>query len=370
MFDESTKVDAEFSVAPPASKTAPPVVIDPSDVIFKRAAEFKRTIDTAYIGLGRELYQIFHRRLFIDKGFDTFDDYLENGLGMSRDRGGRVRRIWTKFIKELNLRAEQLEGIGYTRALALISVISSSNVDEWLDKARNLTWRSLTQQIAIAKNPSDATLAAAIASGATIKRIVEEDDEDLSGEGGFDEIPSGGGGGALPSERSGLTASGPSPDRRRPPTDFDAGPSSGIGGSRTEILKPKRTTVTLKLTDDQLDTWNAAIDEARRAKPTEVSHGECVAHVALEFMANRTTKGESAISRVNFFLGKFQLVYGGKFIWIKDDDAAAVLMEAVAAHPHLFEEAVVPTTTVIKEDRVDHEHPDESPHADDEHDAG
>lgn len=341
----------------PTPATAPTTGFDAPEAVFTRAKALKRTIDTAYIGLGRELYQIFHRRLFIGEGFDTFDDWVERGLGISRSRADRVRRIWTKFVKELNLHADQLQGIGYSNALTLLGIINNENAQDWLAKAKTMSWRDLALAVAAARGPTPEAIEALQNAGVEVTRKVEEDNDDLSREGGFDDIPSGGGGGALPSERSGLTSSGPSPDRRRPPTDDEE-----VG--RVEVLNARRTTVTLQLKDDQLRVWNAALDVVKRAKKTEASLGECVAHVATEFLANRLTKEGKPEARVAFYLANFEHVFGGKFIHITSKEAADVLSKAIDEHRELFEGAAVPVTT-IEEERTNYDHPDDAHDHDD-----
>jgi len=349
----------DFTITPPTPPKSN--AFDSTDAVFERAHQLKKVIDTAYIGLGRELYQIFHRRLFVEKGFNTFDDWCENGLGISIVRGYRVRRIWTKFVKELNLRTEQLEGVGYTRAFEMLGVINESNAQDWLTKARTLSQRDFLVQIAVAKNPTPEALQSLTDAGVpTEKREVQEDNDDLSGEGGFDDIP-GGGGGALPSERSGLSASGHSPDRRRPPRD-DHEPRSA------EVLPPEMVTLYYKVTKEQATFFKQAVDEVRRADPREMSDGRCLNYIALEFLNARLTKEQKASSRVEFYLAMYEKVFGGKFVWIKSKEAADVLTRAIEEHPSLFNGAAVPTTTTEKEED-DHEHPDdESQGSDDDAD--
>lgn len=347
----------DFTIAPPTPPKS--AQFDSTEAVFERAHQLKKVIDTAYIGLGRELYQIFHRRLFIEKGFNTFDDWCENGLGISIVRGYRVRRIWTKFVKELNLRTEQIEGVGYTRAFEMLGVINESNAQEWLNKARTLSQRDFLVQIAAAKGPTPEAIQALTDAGALVEvREVQEDNDDLSGEGGFDDIP-GGGGGALPSERSGLTSNGPSPDRRRPPrNEFEP--------RVAEVLPPEMVTLYYKVTKEQACFFKQAVDEVRRADPREMSDGRCLNYIALEFLNARLTKEQKASSRVEFYLAMYEKVFGGKFVWIKSKEAADVLTRAIEEHPTLF----TTTTTTIEKEEDDHEHPDDEPQGSDDDAAG
>ena len=44
--------------------------------IRKRLRASKKAIDEEYIRMGRDLYQVYHRRLFVGWGHDTFDDFV------------------------------------------------------------------------------------------------------------------------------------------------------------------------------------------------------------------------------------------------------------------------------------------------------
>lgn len=312
-------MEPEFSPVP--APTPVEITLDRPEDIFQRAEEYRRAIDTAYIGLGRELYLIFHRRLYIDRGYETFDDWCEREFGMSSSRGERVRRIWTKFIRELHLRVDQLSGIGYTRALNLLPVVTRENADEWLEKARTMEWRDLKNEIDAAKTPPE-VVAAFEEAGAAIKQINE----------GSADMP-------------------PSPTTTAPEsTDTPL-------STTTSIVDRKRKIVTLKLYDDQMEVWRAALAEAQRSKPTEMAPNEALANICTEFLAARTVKEEKPLTRVSFYLRWFEEIYGGKFLWVKGEEALPYLEEAVEkAGADLIE--ANPAAQRLKEEFND-DHPDD-----------
>jgi hypothetical protein len=292
----SLSSERQFHPAPP------PTAIDAPDAVFARAAKLTRQIDTAYIALGRELYMIFHRKLYLAKGHDSFRDYLECDLGVSGDRGERVKRIWTKFVRELNLKPEQLTGVGYTRALALLPIVTSDNAESWLEKARSMQWRDLHIEIAKAKSPPAAVVDAYEAAGADVDRVT--------------------------------------------PT----------------ITKTPTRPLKFNLRESQSSIWQVAYDEVRRAKATEVSLGECLAHICTEFLASRATKEMKPHARLRFYLRMFEEVFGGKFVWLRNPEAADVLLEAMENRPDLYEH--VPVAEKMKETKHVEGHPDDGDSAD------
>ena len=330
-----TAPDNLFTSPPPEVPQHLPSRQAPAPNIREQSMALKRAIDTAYIVLGKNLYHIFHRRLYLEWGHETFDDYLETELGRSRSVGDRLRRMWVKFVKELGLQPDQLEGIGYSRALVLLPVISSVTAQDWLHKARTLTWRDLNEAVADAKRPPKAHTDALIANGIPLVRhepldgasiIADKTDEDQSdssesAQSGVADL----GGGGNPAPRP--SGHGCDPDRRPPAPQVHQG-----------HLDDVRKTVSYRLRSDQLLIWNAALDEVRRAKDIEVSPGEAVAHVATEFLASRLAKENAPASKVAFYLRAFERVFGGRFVWLKTGEAADALLQALQAHPELFQD--------------------------------
>ncbi len=270
---------------------------DGPNEVRKRIRQHKDAIDSAYIQMGRDLYLVYHRRLYQDWGHDTFTDYLEIEVGIDQQRGDRCKRIWTRFVKDEAISPKEMKGLGYTNALALLAVLGKEapvgtkprSARDWIGLAKKLSWRDLSLEIkkftSISKEQKDAL----VASGATVASAEPE-------------IP-------------GLPAPISASDNRR-----DWG---------------------FKLHPSQFKVLDAAIAEAKRSKPGSMAENEALAHVATEFLAARMSKEEAPVARVGFLLTNLERVYGGKFVWVPGDEAADYLGACIEQRPELFNQPVV-----------------------------
>lgn len=266
---------------------------DAPNEVRKRLAQYKKTADTAYIQMGRDLYLAFHRRLFSTWGYDTWTDYVEQELGIAKTRAERLRRIWTKYIKTLRVAPKELVGLGFTNAFTMLSVVNGDNVHDWIDKAKKLSWRELDLAVQAAKSPSPAAVAALASAGAAVKKT----------------------------------------------GDSVADTGMAFHEEDVEAMKPGdlRRAWTFRMYPSQYKVVDAAVSEARRTKPDEMAENEALAHVATEFLAARMSKEETPLVRLKFLMTTMEGVYGGKFVWIKNEGAAEFLSKAMETRPDLFD---------------------------------
>lgn len=272
---------------------------DAPNEVRRRLKAGKGTVDKTYIQMGRDLYLAYHRRLYQTWGYDTFTDYVEKEVGIAKTRAERLRRIWTKYIKKLKVSPKELEGVGFTNAFTMMPVVDSGNVHEWMDKAKSSSWRDLDLAVQVARSPSPAAVAALAGAGAAVKT--------------GDKIA-------------------------------DTGMAFHDDDEAPDELKPGdlRRPWTFRMYPSQYKVVDAAVSEARRTKPDEMAENEALAHVATEFLAARMSKEESPLVRLKFLMTTMEQVYGGKFVWIKNDAAAAFLTDSMESRPDLFDD--VPAT--------------------------
>jgi hypothetical protein len=256
---------------------------DPAEIL-KRILDTKKAMDRAYMQLGRDLYLAFHRRLFIDWGYDSFKDFVEQKIGESHKRAMRSKRIWEHFVKECSLRPSALNGLAYVNALQLLPVTDRSNAAARVAVARKMTCRELETQIKVWNSPS------------------ADDVADL------------------------------------PPVDDDDEDSTPAAGAATDAIEPDdgREVLTFRLYPGQSKVVDAAIAEAQRAKDSGMAPNEALANMATEFLASRMAKENEPVTRLTFMLGVLERVYGGKIIWIPSDEASDYLIGAMEKRPDLF----------------------------------
>jgi hypothetical protein len=289
---------------------------DSPAAVAERIKAIVNRINSDYLHLGREIYKVFHRRMYLDLGYSTFDECMAAEFGISKERADRVRRVWTKFVKELCVKPEELDGVGFQRAFTLLPVVTTDNAHDLIARAKSVgSAKELQAHVDLLKGKPKA-LDHARDSAA----LVEET----------------------------TTADHPSPERSasgRLPTPAPA------------VEQERPTKVTFNLYPSQREIVDAAIAEVQRNKTGGglMAPNEALAHVALGFMADRLTRDERPNAQVRFYLNWFERVYGGKFVWITNDEAAAVLTKAIEEHSALFPQQG--KTTVQKE--TTDEHPDD-----------
>jgi hypothetical protein len=276
------------------NKNEPPDKSDSPSEIRKRLKLNKNKVDSVYIQMGRDLYLAYHRRLYSKWGYDTFTDYVEQEIGIAKTRAERLRRIWTKYVRKLKVSPLELQGLGFTNAFTMLSIVDSENVHSWIGRAKKMAWRDLDIAVQAAKGLS-------------------KEDADK------------------------VRASSPAAGAIGLPTDDD--PPTEDGTESAPLLPgDRRRAWTFRLYESQFKVVDAAVAEAKRTKKDEMAENEALAHVATEFLASRMSKEEKPLARLQFMLSVFEQVYGGKFVWIKNDDAAVFLGEAMESRPDLFDQ--------------------------------
>lgn len=264
------------------------------DLVRQRLKAAYKMIDKTYVEMGRDLYATFHNRLFTQWGFDSFSDYVTKELGMDAKKAERVRLIHTHYVKECKLSPATVEQIGFFNCLTLKMVISADNAAERVPVILGLNSSRAVAKQAAAWKKAD-----------------------------------------------------------QPPSDDDDDPEDGDAPKEEDDTV---VSLNVKLHPSQNKVVQAAIDEARRAKVTELPTNEALANIATEFLASRMAKEDQPMTRLAFMLGVMERVYGGKIVWIPSDEAAAVLTTAMEARPDLFGDALAddeddesPTTTTNDE---------------------
>ena len=289
---------------------------DSPEAVAERVFVILNTIDTSYLRLGYEFFKIYHRSMYIQYGFSTFDECMAEKFNVSRERADRVRRVWTKFIKELLLKTEQLDGVRFQRAFIMLPIVNSENALELIERAKTTrSTKAFNAHIDLLKGKPKA-----IAHARNTAHSIEEKTTEHT----------------LPT----TSASG-----RLQVAEID------------EEERP--TKVTFNLYPSQREIIDAAIAEVTKNKTggSLMAPNEALAHVALGFLSERLTQDQRPNAQVRFYLNWFERVYGGKFVWITSPEAASVLTKAIEDSPSLFPQQG--KTTINPEEDGSDEHPDD-----------
>lgn len=112
----------------------------------ERLKRRKDLVDSQYMKLGFDLFLVYNTEVYRKWGYETYGDYVWGELGIAVDTANVYRRLWKK-LQDLGLNEEKLAGIGYSRAQLVSSVLKKDNLDEWLGKARTLSWKDLKSEV-------------------------------------------------------------------------------------------------------------------------------------------------------------------------------------------------------------------------------
>lgn len=293
---------------------------DTPEAIRERVHAIVRHVNRAFISLGREIYMIFHRKLYLDWGYSTFDECVVDEFGISKEHADKLRRIWTKCVKELGLRPEQFDNIPYRSVYAMLPIINNENASVLIDRAKaSETVKDFKEHLDLLRGKDHALDKARSSPGSMVEETI--------------------------------TTIG------RPTNEVNASVSE-ISDQVTPVdtsMDQKATRLTFNLYPSQLEIVNAAIQEVMRNKTTGVAPNEALAHVALEFMHARMTKEGEPNALVRFYLRQMENIYGGKFVWFTNNEAVRLVSALIDEHPDLFEEQGTGKTRSSKESDDEHD---------------
>src|SRR3990167_9569183 len=119
---------------------------DSPEEIRARVPILKTITDRCYLQLAKDLWSIFHRQLYLNWGFETFDAYILH-IGFSKKRVNSLRRIFSVFVMKLGLRPSDLQGLTYSNAVVLLPILDRDNAKEWVEMGKSLPYQRLTEEI-------------------------------------------------------------------------------------------------------------------------------------------------------------------------------------------------------------------------------
>jgi len=243
--------------------------------------------------LARDLWSVYNLKLYTNWGFDTFDSYVRDEVGISKDRAYRLRRIFSHFIVKCGVRPDALEGVGRSAAEKLLPVVTRDNAHEWITKAKSLPYGKLMMEV------SEITTRQRTLRGAASVRTVDQEPQDNQP---VKLVPMG-------------SSESPRVEQEHDPEEFSR---------RVFFLPPDA--------DALLDE---ALGEAQRTTRSDSENWNLTC-VLLHFVAHRLTNEGKDDGRLRWFMRNMERVYGVRLIRIKDDAAWEVLRGQIEEHPELF----------------------------------
>lgn len=101
------------------------------------AIKLNENIDNNAFTLGGVLKRI-HENSWFEDNYPSFADYVENEFGFKHRKAQYLMMIYTELTHQ-QIPWEKIAHLGWTKIKELAPILSVDNVDEWADKAKELT---------------------------------------------------------------------------------------------------------------------------------------------------------------------------------------------------------------------------------------
>jgi len=263
---------------------------DDPQAIRTRITYRKQRIDEDCFEIAKDLWKVYHRKLYIGFGYESFEDYVTGPeVSYSLDKATRMRRLWSRLILDMGLRPKELAGVTYTNANMILPYLHTAKeqgrMEELLEAARTSSVRQLEPIVEGFRHPRPAL---------------------------------------------------PAPDPDSPTVEVEGSPRfpPAAGVAAPPPNKPARRSFVLFA--EQITVVDEALAEAARIAKSE-KPGHLLTCVATEFLASRMTREGKDDGRLRFYMRHLERIYGGKIVHIKDPKGFEVLRQAIEQHPELLE---------------------------------
>lgn len=258
---------------------------DSPEAIRQRVKILMGVTERCYMHLAHELWKCYHRQLYIDFGHDTFDDYVTDEVGISRDRAHKLRRIYAVLHLKCQIPTKEIEEAERSRVELILGVVDRTNAREWLSRAKSLPYKSLQNELATERNRR-------------------------------------------------APAADPTPT---PPLTPEPTPPIKVACESPRAVAPTAEARFVKRSFRLPEDGDSLVTEALGvAQRFTKSHSDAfnLICVAQQFLAHNLTLEGKKDPRKEFWLRWMEEIYGGHFIHIKDDEGWEILRQAIEDPKH------------------------------------
>lgn len=113
---------------------------------FALVPKLMDSIESDYFRLGGVLAHIQSEGWFMDKGFENFRAYVEDGCGMAYRKSMYLIQIYNGLVAS-GVSWEKVKSLGWTKLKELSSILTPDNVDGWVATATDMTVLQLQDYI-------------------------------------------------------------------------------------------------------------------------------------------------------------------------------------------------------------------------------
>jgi len=123
----------------------------------KKVARVRATLAEAHIEMCETLYETFFNTVndedgkFVavwkEWGFESWEDFVEEEVGMHKETGAAYRRVWEVFYIDLAGHWDEKHLVSITRMKTLCPYVTKRNVESWLKKAKTMSCCALNHAV-------------------------------------------------------------------------------------------------------------------------------------------------------------------------------------------------------------------------------
>lgn len=107
----------------------------------EETAKLKYSIEGAFLTLGERLKTVRDERLFAHE-WETFEDFLNDAMGMSKSTASKFINVFEKFVLEYKIPTERLLTVGQDKLKEILPLVTDEqSAEDWLTKAETMTFR-------------------------------------------------------------------------------------------------------------------------------------------------------------------------------------------------------------------------------------
>ena len=112
-----------------------------------RIMEVAREMKARAWELAALLYEAKDEDLFKSWGFEEWHDYVEEEVGLGRRAVNQLIANYATYRVKLGVSTEKLEAIEWTKARDMIKVVDADNVEDWIERAGDMSRRKLIEEV-------------------------------------------------------------------------------------------------------------------------------------------------------------------------------------------------------------------------------
>lgn len=131
-------------------------VVARSNIVRQDIIAAALRIDESYQELAKLLHETHDNGYYIRWGYENFKDYVEGELGVQYRKARYLVGI-AQVIKDLEVKWEDVEGVGWTKMRTLIPILKEQGIGDWFELAKQYSVKELESLVKDAKLGFDIT---------------------------------------------------------------------------------------------------------------------------------------------------------------------------------------------------------------------